>query len=936
MRLLDVLQESRTQILLLEFSTLIHDLDKLRGAFLNDPDAHSFKTLRHRKEEETSEEKRRELWADTSLGELTLQLPVRERQVPYPAAAEVKLDSNNAIELGDAFIFHHDLRPQKPHPFISHLIHPALGGCDGIDSALDKNTGNEGTQTSHRFFIDTPFGFSTTETKATSLASDENHYRHVIAMVQSLVKTFADSITSPSLEKFTIDQAHPKLKPELRKALGETRYPINDVTLWSHSYSVAALCKALFAKVLIEESQPVKGPYLLPSRGGQSDAERKPNNQTDFAYCRVTLDRPYMWSRAVKAGDVMGIADQVDRLQSHLEQFFATKILAGNQVYRDQESVVFLIPKLGTWVDAAGTPQLPVELHRDFEGEIRESLQDEILIWTTKNHCEDLPFAITFSSGKSNNAQANERMLDRSERVFKGPVDCRQNPKALLSVFSEYNSAGQSRGRMAFSQCKVCGLRPQRSAPPNEELDLDICDKCRERRRNTNVRKQRNLGENLTSDLETMTPENRLALIRFTFDLTPIYESKIFEKVEWTTSQKKDGVIATKSFKKNPSPGRLHRTWMALTDLLEESRNIASKVIAESAERRTEIQGMPFEVETGGGLFPVTLTPTPDRMEFIVPASLVMEIITKVYDEYEKRIGKFRECMPLSIGCVFFYKKYPLYVVMDAMRNMAESLTTTEDAWSVKQAQGHSGYRELHVTPPNHGKTGSLAGWAAWRVPTTLSDGRYDMYHPKFRTSEDEPSNYVHVTDIKAGDQLKHVREGWFDFILADSAQSRFAFRGGTRRHHILGERPAYPLSSVREFQRIHGLLVKLTPSQISAIEGTLVEKMLAWKHQWFSSNPETEVTVRHFCELIVMAPNAFGARTPDKRFYRHFDCHKGGDPQREADYQKTNPNSERNLLINAACNGVLLDVIDVYEHLQDTTLGAVKHAPQPAANPAS
>lgn len=833
MSMLDILRKNKKVLLVAELSAFLHDLDKATPAFLEKADNHSLKSLftgnKYRDNQDTVPIRKRLQWRDYNLNPIKADLGIALDSL-RPVFEEVLLAKPATIAVEDAFVFHHDNDPQEPHPLLSHLLHAALGGCDGIDSALDKD-GAFDPQPQAGFVIDSPFGAFE--------RNCETKFDEALKILRKLQGDDLDAIAG-SIEE---------LREVFMAGLGQTLYPCNDVTLWAHSYSVAVMTVALMAKVLLEfHASPhnAEDRYLLPQRYDRRKGRNAEVADTaDFAFCKVTFDRSFLWSQAEKAGDVSGIAHQVLQLQDTVRDQLEKEISIGREMYRDQERVLFLMPKL---------PDQQAELEATLHGELERSIVARLV----GMQCHELPFSISFESATANDEKdVAKRILKRSKQVLRRHEPCLQSVTALLKL-TETDVAGGPR-------CRVCGIRPEVQHAENH-----LCTACDRRRSDVGVFSRRKLRAHdyrFTLDLKEILKAsggNRLALLRLSFDLQPLFESTVFDKVKWQHGNME--------WAKNPSPGRLYRCWETLSSFLAACRDIAGRECS--------------------CIFPVTLDPTPDRMEFVIAGAKAMRVITAIYKEYEKRFGKFRECLPLSVGCVFFYQKFPLYVVMDAARGMADAFSQPrEETWTVRgELAEEENATVVQLETANQGNKGQLASLAEWRVNPYRSDDKIDIFHPWF--------NGKLVNQLCDGDTI-NVREGYFDFILAESAESRFAFAGseGERRHHILGSRPSYPLAAIPEFVQVWDLLKKLPKHQRGNIESLLVEKINAWGDAWWND----EDTARKFCRTVLFAPNAFG--------------------------KKNLTEQERTLLENAAWNGVLLDVLDLYMHL----IGETNEAPAPA-----
>jgi len=813
---LEILEKNRRAIKLAELAAFIHDLDKMEKDFLKDSESHSCSELytdyKYIDTEKTFPLVKKKKIQSYGLSNIELELTDFNYEFVYSKLLKKNIENGN-IDLLSAFIYHHDNDPQENIPIVGQIVHPALCGADGIDSELDKNAIKE-QDDDQPFNIDTSFGI-----KSHVWNSD---LHKVIIKLKNNCSIY-------------------DLKSLFKNALGETRYPCNDVTLWDHSYSVAGMTKAILVKILLEYNSKIFSKeklYMLPLRSGKGN-----DNRTDFTFVKVSIDRSFLLSRGQKAGDIWGISEQVENLQNEIKRVVEDGLLIGNETYSDEDKQLFLIPKLGTWkIDNKNI--FAEDIQENFEREVKEKLTVKIENWLISNNCHEFPFAIDFANYVDSEKEKNvsKRILNRSKKLFSSRPECKQAKNCLLQL---KNMMKQNTGR-----CEVCGVR---SAKQKEQL----CQRCIDRRSNPESNRNRNSRKkNSTSDLSKLInkkEENKLVLISASFDLSKLYDGTIFDKVKIGKE------------KKNPSLGRLNRSYETLKNFF---MDFQEKEVTRIAEY---------------GFFPITTSP--QRMEFVIAGKRGDEIISSLYKAYQKNFGKFRDVLPLNIGAIYFYSKFPLYAVLEAEQNMRESFKTKIRKWeSEKRIKD----------PAKFSKIGDSAGYAVWDIDKKLSDGTADEFHKLNFNSE--------------------MSEGCFDFVLIDSAAKRHKFTKNKLDHHIFGMRKSYPLSVISDFNRIWTLISKLEKNQISIIENQIYEKIQTWGDKFTNRDD----VFRNFCKSVVMSPNAFGKKNTKEPYSLHNSYY----PKLLEDHtQIDEKNSNKNLIIRSAQNGLLLDVIDLYIHLENKIL---------------
>ncbi len=803
--MLEIIQKNKEAIKLAELAALIHDLDKMEPEFLDNPVFHTA-AKESKNSGKTVSEIKKERWNKYFKG---FDTEIRLNDIDLKNIKSITGVSHNEVNTGflsSPFVYHHENDEKNTvYDLVGLIVQGGVCGADGIDSELDKNA--KMPQEGKPFKIDSPFGI---QDKTWSSQLDQ-----IISEIQN-----------KSNKK--------DLKELMKNSLGATQYPCNDVTLWDHSYSVASMSKSILVKILLEYASKefsTENQYMLPLRSGKGE-----DNKTDFTFLKVSIDRSYLLSRGQKTGDIWGISEQVEDLQDYIKHYVENEFLIGNETYVDEDKQLFLIPKLGTWKQNSKNV-FDDDIQENFESEIREKITNKIEEWLIAEDCNEFPFSIEFANYANSEDEKNvsKRILTRSKQLLSSQSECKQSVKCLLELKSSAHLA----------KCEVCGIRSGKNG---------ICKSCETRRSDAKTDMRRNSKRtNATSNLQRLINkkvENKLVLLSASFDLSKLYNGTIFEKVE-----------ISKEETKNPSLGRLNRSYETLKEFFENFQNVEVTKIAKK------------------GYYPITTSP--QRMEFVVAGKVADEVISKLYEEYQKNFGKFRDVLPLNIGAIFFYSKFPLYAVLEAEQNMRISFKTKSRKWDSENKIFDSA---------KFAKIGDSASYAKWNIDTKLSDGRDDTFHKlDFNTT---------------------MQEGCLDFVLIDSAAKRHKFTEKGLEHHICGVRKSYPLSVISDFERIWSLVDGLEKNQISIIENLICERIQSWDK--FHNQDEV---FRKFSESVIMSPNAFGKKVKENNNSSEKDYYKY---LKERVDSSNSEDSNKNLIVRAATNGLLLDVIDLFIHLEN------------------
>lgn len=308
---------------------------------------------------------------------------------------------------------------------------------------------------------------------------------------------------------------------------------------------------------------------------------------------------------------------------------------------------------------------------------------------------------------------------------------------------------------------------------------------------------------------------------------------------------------------------------------------------------------------------------SPVTFQFLIPADKALDIVNIIHDRYLHEMSKVQNRLPLDIGIVFFKRKTPLYVAVDAARRMLMMRrgNLNAEVWKVvDQPQVNTSKVCLVMQTPQKKRI-------EWAVECELGEGKMDFYHPYFVVTEcgqASPANQrptyffvpglgdlVHVKELCQGDFVKII-PNYFDFEFLDSCTRRYEVnyeddksmcKNAKRSHPIAGKdgpRPYYldeldpfavlwwMLSGHGDYKLIDNTLWEgLTITQIRGLEAVLSERIALWK-------PET-LTLEFVKAAIA---NTFG--------------------QVWAKFSDAN----RNAMLSACVSGQLFDVIELYIRL--------------------
>lgn len=387
------------------------------------------------------------------------------------------LDGQKETLAGDFTDFITKYKGNKPDSLLLRLFNT----CHRMTSADEKGVVRR-TQFLGDTWIATPFGHGVSKL-------DLNAIDAVRATMDRDMSKVLDAYLNRGLGVDRLhDQAVAILKEGMSQALGETRQPANDVTLWAQSHGVASLYKPVLAALAM-------GLDPCPKNNGGLDY----NNVTWRLFGIGWNGRGFV-ERGRRPGDILRRQELLDEIVAELRQRIEVCHPIGNQFYRDLNGVFFTFPGIEDGAAAELVGQLAPELVRV----VRDRSDNELWPFFTLSRPRRTLTAIT------------------KEIKALGQLAAAPRVAALLSM----EQAGSGRHEQllvdgpALAQpvdgqevCPICQLR-------SKQQREDTCQICQGRRFGRQDKWQREpQGQTIWLD-EVADKNNRLALLTLRFDLS--------------------------------------------------------------------------------------------------------------------------------------------------------------------------------------------------------------------------------------------------------------------------------------------------------------------------------------------------------------------------------------------------------------------------------
>ena len=388
--------------------------------------------------------------------------------------------NNNETDIYSMITEHHN--NQNKNTFIKKII-----TCDRKDSADDKGIVRR-KQSKYNTIISSPFGYSKEKIDINCLQKRFKDLQDI------LVDFFNDYVNGfMSIECFRKSLMN-VIQINFSHALGETRIPSNDVTLWDHSYSTASLFKTILAGTVCGKYQN--------------------NSDIPWRIFGISWNGIEFINQGRKIADIKTRSKIVEDIKVNLKGKFECEIPIGNVIYEDINGIYFTFPNLDD----------------DSENLARECSQIALEVIREESDYELWPFFLLSNSTETltiitnllNHASKERSVPKMSPILFVEDNSNNSWEEKIIETYYDYYNLDELRAKeiekikekqpdAKIDVCPVCGQRPKTS-------EMERCNVCKDRRIDR-------LKDWLTSPDKTIwTTEvadknNRVTLLSFSFNL---------------------------------------------------------------------------------------------------------------------------------------------------------------------------------------------------------------------------------------------------------------------------------------------------------------------------------------------------------------------------------------------------------------------------------
>lgn len=538
-------------------------------------------------------------------------------------------------------------------PAMLMLSHGEVSGSEKDFKIQSENNGeNEeksklyglASPTFHNFRFATAFGFDHKSIQHFDLPKN----RH------SLLGEALDALRSPTQKRAQFIKT---ARTILEGGLGDTQWPINEINLWDYSSTIATLFKSCVAKAVIEDRLP----ELIDIR---------------WRLLSLRYDGLSFLSQAQRISDLLARRDILNKSLDAVQIFIDAERPLGNEVYRDENGSVLIVPNItegGEEIDLLSLPSGSEDgaenierllINRFANSDEQNSLTGEILpVIALSGPLKGADIRLTevadwAAPGLFSDAKQIEQQWPNSEITGELCTVCGvrmqgQGKRDWETHFTERHKVGEEP-----RDCQVCKAQ-----------DRNVCQICERRRSDRSQAWATNL-ENSSVTIwidEVADVDRRIALITGKFELD-----------DWLNGN------LIKTMKKTESFARIRRIW-------ETTRNFWQEIKTAPDDRRRlkiQISGKP---DLGAyHVYDLKLGPTDINLVWVPPEDGGYFISADNFCYAAKRLGAEREIYVDSAAAAIYVEDYIIKHFIDGCQ---EPVLINPDATETRQRNliaGHS------------------------------------------------------------------------------------------------------------------------------------------------------------------------------------------------------------------------------------------------------
>lgn len=357
-------------------------------------------------------------------------------------------------------------------------------GCENINSGIEKGSPKE--QLEGNLWISNAFGSFKKNVESQDFDDARISFYNKLHNFLSC-NNYYEKPNWQEIKEFIFTE----VKNWYSRLLSDSRFPVNDVTLWDQAYMTTTMFKAVLANLTI----------IKDSKNKLNDYKNNPNN-INWRILGIQYDKLKLAEKGYKPQQIEWYREVSKEIDDKIKKLLEYDYPIGNEIYRDETGIYFLVGE-GLGRDLEDGSSL-AKLSDDLK-EIEEKIID---IFKDKSFDEFYP--AIFLTKTSRGIMNLSYLLEKAKENFL---------KANWSKKEVDISIEKSESGKAIGICQVCGQRLVFKSDRRND-DKNICDVCFEKKTRGRIDKWLEDTSKETIWMDELKDKNgRVALVTMKFEL---------------------------------------------------------------------------------------------------------------------------------------------------------------------------------------------------------------------------------------------------------------------------------------------------------------------------------------------------------------------------------------------------------------------------------
>ncbi len=348
-------------------------------------------------------------------------------------------------------------------------------GCENINSGIDKGAPKDENKLKE-LYISNAFGSFKYKPQ------EDDFDKSRLCFFHNLHRFLEDNnyYNSPQWNKIR-EFVFENIQRWYSRLLSDSRFPVNDVTLWDQAYMTVSMFKATLSGLFLDNSNFQN--YIN-------------NPQTiRWSILGIQYDKLFLSEKGLKAASIKWYRETSEKVDNEIKKLLEVDYPIGNEVYRDETGIYFVVSEnlIGDKSDGF------YKLHTDLN-EIKNKIQEIF-----RKHFQGEVYPAIFLTEPSRGLMNLGHLIEKAKENFlkvEIPDDFEENLKKQFDSNPE-------------GVCQVCKLR---LANKDKKDDL-ICDVCKSRMEGRIEEWIENIDKETIWLDELQDKNGKIALITLKFEL---------------------------------------------------------------------------------------------------------------------------------------------------------------------------------------------------------------------------------------------------------------------------------------------------------------------------------------------------------------------------------------------------------------------------------